>query len=131
MSTDRNRPGFLARSKLEPGTAVADRVERRLEAEGIEALRAVRLTLVHAPAGYGKTTTLGQWFRRLREDGGRVAWLSLDEFDATVDQFAGNLLERAPKRGSSAAASGSRRRIRTRRVACCLRRCPPARASMS
>ena len=99
MSTDRNSPGFLARSKLEPGTAVADRVERRLEAEGIEALRAVRLTLVHAPAGYGKTTTLGQWFRRLREDGSRVAWLSLDEFDATVDQFAGNLLEASAEAG--------------------------------
>ena len=99
MSVDRNSPGFLARSKLEPGAPVADRVERRLEAEGLEGLRAARLTLVHAPAGYGKTTLLGQWFRRLRDAGSRVAWLSLDEFDATVDQFAGNLLEACAEAG--------------------------------
>ena len=99
MSADRNSPGFLARSKLEPGAPVADRVERRLETEGLEGLRAARLTVVHAPAGYGKTTLLGQWFRRLRDAGSRVAWLSLDEFDATVDQFAGNLLEACAEAG--------------------------------
>ena len=64
-----------------------------------EGLRAARLTLVHAPAGYGKTTLLGQWFRRLRDAGSRVAWLSLDEFDVTVDQFAGNLLEACAEAG--------------------------------
>ena len=99
MSADRNSPGFLARSKLEPGAPVADRVERRLEAEGLEGLRAARLTVVHAPAGYGKTTLLGQWFRRLRDAGSGVAWLSFDEFDATVDQFAGNLLEACAEAG--------------------------------
>ena len=99
MSADRNSPGYLARSKLEPGAPASDRVERRLEAEGLEGLRAARLTLVHAPAGYGKTTLLGQWFRRLRDTGSRVAWLSLDEFDATADQFAGNLLEACAEAG--------------------------------
>ena len=99
MSADRNSPGFLARSKLEPGAPAADRVERRLETKGLEGLREARLTLVHAPAGYGKTTLLGQWFRRLRDAGSRVAWLSLDEFDATVDQFAGNLLEACAEAG--------------------------------
>ena len=89
MSADRNSPGFLARSKLELGAPVADRVERRLEAEGLEGLRAAPHPRPR-PAGYGKTTLLGQWFRRLRDAGSRVAWLSLDEFDATVDQFAGN-----------------------------------------
>src|SRR5512147_1547362 len=37
-----------------------------------------RLTLVSAPAGYGKTTLVSNW---LRETGISSAWLSLDESD--------------------------------------------------
>ncbi len=90
---------FIARSKLEPPPAPADCVDRRAEAEGLDRLRKARLTVVHAPAGYGKTILLGQWIRRLREAGIQAAWLSLDEFDATVDQFAQNLLEACAEAG--------------------------------
>ena len=93
MRVEQQSEGFLARSKLEPVAATADCVNRRAEAAGLDGLQHARLTLVHAPAGYGKTTLLGQWLRRLRETGARVAWLSLDEFDATLDQFARSLLE--------------------------------------
>jgi len=43
-----------------------------------------RLTLVSAPAGFGKTSLLASWLAR--EQGGSVAWLSLDagDSDATV-----------------------------------------------
>lgn len=37
-----------------------------------------RMTLVSAPAGYGKTTILTQWVAQLNDP---VAWLSLDEKD--------------------------------------------------
>ena len=40
-----------------------------------------RLTLVSAPAGYGKTTLLSAWLQSLAENNPRVAWLSLDEGD--------------------------------------------------
>ncbi len=44
-----------------------------------------RLTLVAAPAGYGKTTLLAQWARQ--GDTPPVAWLSLDESDNQIDRF--------------------------------------------
>ena len=42
-----------------------------------------RLTLVSAPAGFGKTTLLGDWLTQLesRSVDSQVAWLSLDEGD--------------------------------------------------
>lgn len=42
-----------------------------------------RLTLVSAPAGFGKTTVLGDWLARLaqRDQHTRVGWLSLDAGD--------------------------------------------------
>lgn len=60
------------RSNLVPREHLLDRLR-----EG----RGRRLTLVCAPAGYGKTTLLGQWYA---DDHDRVpfAWLSLDRDDA-------------------------------------------------
>ncbi|WP_139540217.1 LuxR C-terminal-related transcriptional regulator [Klebsiella spallanzanii] len=40
-----------------------------------------RLTLVCAPAGFGKTTLLAQWYRHRLRQGDALAWLSLDEDD--------------------------------------------------
>ncbi|MBN1316066.1 MAG: hypothetical protein JXA42_11375, partial [Anaerolineales bacterium] len=41
-----------------------------------------RMTLISAPAGFGKTTLLSEWIHKMPEKGaGRVAWLSLDETD--------------------------------------------------
>ena len=39
------------------------------------------LTLISAPAGFGKTTLLSTWIRSLPSDHPRVAWVSLDEGD--------------------------------------------------
>ncbi|MFL5657717.1 MAG: LuxR C-terminal-related transcriptional regulator [Ktedonobacteraceae bacterium] len=39
------------------------------------------LTLVSAPAGFGKTTLITTWLRSLPSDRPRVAWVSLDEQD--------------------------------------------------
>ena len=44
------------------------------------------LTVVVAPAGWGKTTLLGQWVRRI-DDACAVAWVSLDESDDEPVRF--------------------------------------------
>lgn len=48
-----------------------------------------RLTVVAAPAGYGKTALLSAWLHaeRERSDDVRVAWLALDEVDNDVVKF--------------------------------------------
>jgi LuxR family transcriptional regulator, maltose regulon positive regulatory protein len=65
----RRRPGFLSRERL------AERL-----AEGT----ARELTLVCAPAGFGKTSLVGDWARRSPQP---TAWLSLDEGDNDPARF--------------------------------------------
>jgi LuxR family maltose regulon positive regulatory protein len=45
------------------------------------------LTLVSAPAGFGKTTLVAAWVRTLPRDMPRVAWVSLDEQDNDPMRF--------------------------------------------
>jgi LuxR family transcriptional regulator, maltose regulon positive regulatory protein len=65
----RPRPGFLARPRL---------LERLTQGAARE------LTLVCAPAGFGKTALLADWARRSQTS---VAWLSLDEADNDPARF--------------------------------------------
>jgi LuxR family transcriptional regulator, maltose regulon positive regulatory protein len=46
-----------------------------------------RLTLVSAPAGAGKTTTVSAWVQSVRKKGVITAWLSLDEADNVPARF--------------------------------------------
>ncbi|NPV85900.1 MAG: hypothetical protein HPY45_07825 [Anaerolineae bacterium] len=49
-----------------------------------------RLTLISAPAGFGKTTLLNEWVQAIRskkEDISQVAWLTLDEDDNDLMRF--------------------------------------------
>lgn len=45
------------------------------------------LTLVSAPAGFGKTTLLSEWVQALAPESIRVAWVSLDEQDNDLVRF--------------------------------------------
>ncbi|MDO9964612.1 HTH-type transcriptional regulator MalT [Glaesserella parasuis] len=45
------------------------------------------LTVVIAPAGYGKTTLISQWKERLLAKNEQVAWFALDESDNNAEQF--------------------------------------------
>ncbi len=47
----------------------------------------VALTILDAPAGYGKTTVLLQGLEQLKAVGRQVCWLSLDEEDRAPEQF--------------------------------------------
>src|SRR5690348_1929793 len=57
-----------------------------------EAASSRRLTLVHAPAGYGKTSLLAQWYRTLRDRNLEVIWLTLEEEEADASRFADSLM---------------------------------------
>lgn len=51
------------------------------------------LTVVKAPAGFGKTTLLTAWRERLLGEGRKVAWLTLDADDNDATQFLGYLAQ--------------------------------------
>jgi LuxR family maltose regulon positive regulatory protein len=81
----------LFRTKLYMPRLAADLVERphlhtRLD-RGLDR----KLTLVSAPAGYGKTTLIVHWLRSLQSEDHkfqeRVAWLSLDRHDNDLLKF--------------------------------------------
>ncbi|QSE85746.1 serine/threonine-protein kinase [Rhodococcus koreensis] len=52
-----------------------------------------RLSVIHAPTGFGKTTLATQWSEVLAGEGLAVAWLTVDRDDNNVVWFLGHLLE--------------------------------------
>lgn len=60
------------------------RLQRQLTA-GLNENR--KLTLVSAPAGYGKTTLIVEWIHSFHDDHLKVAWLSLDQADNDPARF--------------------------------------------
>jgi LuxR family maltose regulon positive regulatory protein len=71
------RAGFLDRSRL----------NARLNAGG-----AAKLTLVSAPAGFGKTTAVVAWLQSRPSGRKAVAWLSLDQRDNQTTTFWSHLI---------------------------------------
>jgi serine/threonine-protein kinase PknK len=55
--------------------------------------RRPRLTVIHAPAGYGKSTLASQWQQALTADGVSAAWLTIDTDDNNVVWFLGHLID--------------------------------------
>jgi LuxR family transcriptional regulator, maltose regulon positive regulatory protein len=78
------------RSELVPRSRLLERLSEGLFHDGGFARR---LSLISAPAGFGKTTLAGMWARHCRqlEPRLRVAWLSLDEGDGDPALFMGRL----------------------------------------
>jgi len=66
LHVPRRRRGLVSRPRLD------ERLTRGAESA---------LTLVSAPAGFGKTTLLAEWLAAAPADGPSVAWLSLDQRD--------------------------------------------------
>lgn len=52
-----------------------------------------KLVLLHAPAGFGKTTAMLQWLEAARAAGTATAWLTLDEQDNDASRFAAYLAQ--------------------------------------
>ncbi|HEY0845207.1 MAG TPA: LuxR C-terminal-related transcriptional regulator [Noviherbaspirillum sp.] len=77
----------LNRTKFHPslsshGGVLRDRLLRSLGQEAN-----VHLVLLLAPAGYGKSTLMGQWMEHLRQEGIHTTWLTLDEADNDPARF--------------------------------------------
>jgi serine/threonine-protein kinase PknK len=62
----------------------------------IEVLRkgkSKRLTVIHGPTGFGKSTLATQWAKLLTAEGVAVAWLTVDHDDNNVVWFLSHLIE--------------------------------------
>lgn len=73
--------------KLTPPQPSAGEIVRTEVCDRIFAAGAVRLVLLHAPAGFGKTTTMRQVRERFTAAGVPTAWLTLDRADNDPARF--------------------------------------------
>lgn len=87
------RPGLLARPHL------IEHLNSGLIQKGVFTRK---LTLVSAPAGFGKTTLIVQWLSEMVHP---VAWLSLDESDGDPARFLAYLVAAVAQTGSDFGAS--------------------------
>ncbi|WP_456788794.1 LuxR C-terminal-related transcriptional regulator [Cellulomonas sp. P5_C5] len=78
----------VIRAKLAPPRLPRGVVGRRELLDVLQGGRGRRLTLVSAPAGFGKTTLLAQWAQAEEpEPARRFAWVSLDAGDCEPERF--------------------------------------------
>jgi LuxR family maltose regulon positive regulatory protein len=83
MSHPQSRMNLLS-TKLRPPPVREKRVARKHLLHMLDAAVNQKITLICAPAGYGKTTLLSQWIDHRAE---LVAWISLDHGDNDLAQF--------------------------------------------
>src|SRR5215207_247163 len=80
-------PQALLTTKLHTPRTRPNLVERPRLREVLAAGEELALTLVSAPAGFGKTTLVGEWAKSRSAQGRSVAWVSLDETDNDPARF--------------------------------------------
>jgi LuxR family maltose regulon positive regulatory protein len=74
-------PLWLLRSKVSPTRQRVDLLERPSHTLKLHQSFDATLSLIHAPAGFGKSTVLSNWRELLLEEGHKVCWLSLGKQD--------------------------------------------------
>ncbi len=67
-----SRPGMVRRTSL---------------LDTLNSAKSKKLVSITAPAGFGKTTLLGQWYSSLQDAGDTTCWLSLDASDNDPESF--------------------------------------------
>jgi LuxR family transcriptional regulator, maltose regulon positive regulatory protein len=82
----------LVSTKLRPSQTRPNLVARPQLTAALEREPGRKLTLISAPAGFGKTTLLVEWLRERAGGEGYVAWLSLDEGDNDPVRFLSYLV---------------------------------------
>ncbi len=74
-------------AKFDPPVWMGDQIRRDPLLQLLDRALAHRLTLVHAPAGYGKTSLLAQWRDSLDTDKVQPAWLTLERDDRDLKRL--------------------------------------------
>jgi LuxR family transcriptional regulator, maltose regulon positive regulatory protein len=95
-------------AKIQPPPSPPGFIERAQLIGSADAINPPRVCLVSAPAGWGKTVLLSEWYSRCRA-AGAVAWVSLDRFD-NPDSFWRDLL--SALRGASPDLKSALRALR-------------------
>jgi LuxR family maltose regulon positive regulatory protein len=92
----------LARAQAVARPRLVDRLDAGIRS-------GAKLTLISAPAGFGKTTVLSDWVARIGrpETGMRVAWLSIESGDNDPVRFFGYLVA-APMAASALCSAATR-----------------------
>src|ERR1700722_19656796 len=106
--TDNPIEALIIEGKLYPATGTRSPLPRpRLESSCDALEDGYAVLLAAAPAGYGKSTLMAQWYARLTDRHVVCAWLSLDEDDNDKTRFVRHLLaalRKADERVGHAAA---------------------------
>jgi LuxR family maltose regulon positive regulatory protein len=76
-------PPRLRASELVSRAALMQKISRALD---------VALTIIAAPAGYGKSTALGEWYLSISTAGVAAAWLTVDDSDDDPILLASHLI---------------------------------------
>jgi LuxR family maltose regulon positive regulatory protein len=77
----------LVETKLRQPVLRDGLVERDRLLKALDGAWSTRLAVISAPAGFGKSTLLGQWICTLRERGASFGWLALDQGDDDLGRF--------------------------------------------
>src|SRR5215204_1976588 len=85
-------PDALVTTKVRVPRTRTELVPRPRLREALVRYEGRRLTLVSAPAGFGKTTLLSEWLEDHSGDGRSVVWLSLEEADNDPARFLAYLV---------------------------------------
>ncbi|PMX27472.1 MULTISPECIES: LuxR C-terminal-related transcriptional regulator [unclassified Pseudomonas] len=98
--TQRSSP-YISRTKVTAPATSHFEVPRQAILERAGKADTSRVILVHAPAGFGKTTLMTQLLVRYRHQGVTTVWLTLDDGDNDVSRFLGGLSTALSKLQSS------------------------------
>ena len=87
VETPASGPHLFLVTKVLPPQLPVDLIDRPRLVGLAERCASLRLTVIKAPAGFGKTSLALAWVDRLRASGAKVAWLSLDSEDDEPARF--------------------------------------------
>lgn len=90
---------WLSKSKLRPPTITPAILHRQRLLDKLTLAQDRPFSLITAPAGYGKSTLLAQWFNKNVAETRSCAWLNLDESDAEPSQFLALIILAAEESG--------------------------------